>query len=271
MKFTLEGFSQESALSLAKKVDDKNLKLDVIDLILLRWFVDFAPTMKKKIVNDVQYMWVNYQSIVDDLPLLGMEKTSVYRRFKKMCDLEILTHHHDKNGGSFSYYGYGENYIKLIKKDPMTQKSDPMTQKSDPLRLKSSNKDSSTINNSSTSKVSKVRKEEKKETQPSTPLTCSDKEKQEKSYNEIIDDYTDNETLRKELKEHLKVRKMKNALPTNHGLILDLQKLDEISFSVLEKIEIVKKSIEHCWTSFFPLNDSDSYRLTFDKIEKYGC
>lgn len=132
----------------------------------------------------------------------------------------------------------------------------------------------STVNKnalSTVSKVSEVRKKEKKETQPSTPLTCSDKKKQEKSYNEIIDDYTDNETLRKELKEHLKVRKMKNALPTNHGLILDLQKLDEISFSVLEKIEIVKKSIEHCWTSFFPLNDSDSYRLTFDKIEKYGC
>ena len=107
MKYTIEGFSQEVALNMRKEitvVEGENqkikiLKLDVIDLMLLRWFVDFYPKMKKIIVGQTQYAWVNYQAIVDGLPLLGMEKTPVYRRFKKMCELGILTHHHCKDGG----------------------------------------------------------------------------------------------------------------------------------------------------------------------------
>ena len=119
MKHTLEGFSQQAAISLKKEIVDKKthavkvLKLDHTDLILLRWFVDFYPKIKKKIVNEVQYAWVNYQSIVDDLPLLNIEKRPVYNRFSKMCELGILKHYHDKDGGSFSYYGFGENYNLL--------------------------------------------------------------------------------------------------------------------------------------------------------------
>ena len=132
MKYTIEGFSQEVALNMRKEitvVEGENqkikiLKLDVIDLMLLRWFVDFYPKMKKIIVGQTQYAWVNYQAIVDGLPLLGMEKTPVYRRFKKMCELGILTHHHCKDGGSFSYYGFGEEYASLIDTHPTIQKSE---------------------------------------------------------------------------------------------------------------------------------------------------
>jgi hypothetical protein len=167
MKYTIEGFSQEVALNMKKEITVgegenqkiKILKLDVIDLMLLRWFVDFYPKMKKIIVGQTQYAWVNYQAIVDGLPLLGMEKTPVYRRFKKMCELGILTHHHCKDGGSFSYYGFGEAYASLIDTPPTIQKSEgydskvipPTIQKSDPLRFKSSTKDSSINNNSSIS------------------------------------------------------------------------------------------------------------------------
>lgn len=131
MKFTIEGFSQEAALSMQKEVkakvkgkeQTKILKLDQTDLILLRWFVDFYPKMKKKIVGEIQYAWVNYQSIVNDLPLLQIEKRPVYNRFSKMCELGILIHYHDKNGGSYSYYGFGEKYSLLIDTDFMNSNS----------------------------------------------------------------------------------------------------------------------------------------------------
>jgi len=130
MKYTIEGFSQEEALSLKKevikKVDGKEqtkiLKLDVIDLMLLRWFVDFYPNMKKKIIGETQYACVNYQSILNELPLLSIKKRPVYNRFKKMCELGILIHYHDKDGGSFPYYGFGAKY-KLINIDEANQQN----------------------------------------------------------------------------------------------------------------------------------------------------
>ena len=52
MRYNIEGFDQQKAISFG---------LDLIDLSLLRWFVDFttSPKMKKMIVNDKIYYWIN--------------------------------------------------------------------------------------------------------------------------------------------------------------------------------------------------------------------
>ena len=176
MKFTIEGFSQEAALSMQKEVkakvkgkeQTKILKLDQTDLILLRWFVDFYPKMKKKIVGEIQYAWVNYQSIVNDLPLLQIEKRPVYNRFSKMCELGILIHYHDKNGGSYSYYGFGEKYSLLISTESMNSNSKGyeskfiggMNSNSKGVGIQIPTKDSS-ISNSSISMKENVKEKEK--------------------------------------------------------------------------------------------------------------
>lgn len=166
MKYTICGFSQEAALKFKQVITEngktKTLKLDNTDLTLLRWFVDFYPKMKKKIIGETQYAWVNYKSLVDDLPILSIEKKQVYRRFSKMCKFGILTHYHDKVGGSFSYYSFGSQYTLLIDSDPGIQKSyPPRIQKSYPLGLKSPNKDSSININNSSIKYKEEYKEEK--------------------------------------------------------------------------------------------------------------
>jgi len=132
----------------------------------------------------------------------------------------------------------------------------------------------SAVNENALSTVSK--KERKKKEQPKQIHTDKKENKKNntcrKTYDQIIEEYTDNEVLRNELKENLKTRKMKKALPTNHGLLSDLKDLDSISLSTLEKIEIVKKSNERGWTSFYPLNEYDSnHRLSFDKLKEYDC
>ena len=274
MKYTIEGFSQEIALSFKKEIKVKKdgkeylqtLKLDVIDLMLLRWFVDFYPKMKKKIVGETQYAWINYQTMVDDLPLLSIEKKQVYRRFKKMCDLEILTHHHEKEGGSFSYYGFGEKYAMLIETPEPSQKDTPRTSESYPLGLQSPTKDSST-NNSSTN-YSKVSKKVSKKSQEK-----NEEKTDNQTFDELIDEYTDNEYLRTELKEHLKTRKAKKGALTNHAIELSFKTLDKLTDNVDEKILIVQKSIENGWTSFFPLlrqqKQTDTPNTSSYDIEAY--
>lgn len=78
-----------------------------------------------------------------------------------------------------------------------------------------------------------------------------------KTFNEIIDDYTENEELRKVLREHLKTRKLKRSSLTNQAIILGLKKLDTLANTDEEKILIVQNSIMNGWTEFFALKKSE--------------
>ena len=112
MKYTIEGFSQEVAL---------NLGLDAIDLILLRWIVDFYNTgiMEKLLFGKDLYFWVRYEYVLTELPVLGINnKTSLGRRFKRMVStglLELKTSS-TKNGVRTYYRFMGDCLQSLLSK-----------------------------------------------------------------------------------------------------------------------------------------------------------
>lgn len=94
------------------------------------------------------------------------------------------------------------------------------------------------------------------------------KKETKKTFNEIIDEYTNNEELRMVLKEHLKIRKLKNAL-TDISLQLGLRTLSNIGKTESEEILIVQQSIENGWTSFYPLKQiKENYQSSYD-IDEY--
>lgn len=81
-----------------------------------------------------------------------------------------------------------------------------------------------------------------------------------KSFDDLIDSYTQNDVLRDELKNHLKTRKQRKGTLTNRALELSFKKLDELTANVPEdkrddeKIKLVRRSIENGWPSFFSNN-----------------
>lgn len=85
--------------------------------------------------------------------------------------------------------------------------------------------------------------------------------KKSKTFNQLIEEYTQNEDLRQELKEHLKTRKLKKAALTTRGVKLSLQKLDNLASNDQEKILIVQNAIMNGWTGFFPLKKDEHNRL----------
>lgn len=120
MKYTIEGFSQSEAVKLKKAVDDgkggtKTICLDCTDLVILRWFVDFFPSMTKIVVDGVQYAWIDYKYLLEDMPLLGIKKRMLALRLQKMAELGVLAHKTIKAGGTYSYYTLGENYMCLVR------------------------------------------------------------------------------------------------------------------------------------------------------------
>ena len=111
MKYNLQGFSQEVA---------SELNIDGIDLYLLRWFVDFKDTnqMDTKIVDGEVYYRIYHKKVSEDMPILHLQKTAIYRRLKKLCKAQIFKKTVVRERGTFTYYAIGPNYIRLISNTP---------------------------------------------------------------------------------------------------------------------------------------------------------
>ena len=118
MKYTIEGFCQEYALTLKKTVQtkggEKRIKIDCTDLVILRWLVDFYPSMKKMHVDGREYVWLTHKKLLEDLPLLDITKRACIERMQKLVEFGILDYRLLKEGGTFSLYAFGENYINLV-------------------------------------------------------------------------------------------------------------------------------------------------------------
>ena len=107
MQKVLYGFSQEAACKMG---------LDIVDLLLLRWFVRFRESgnMVKKEIDGETYYWVNYGGVCDNYPILNVKKTAIYRHFKKMADKGILKRYTLKVEGTYSLYNLGREYDRLL-------------------------------------------------------------------------------------------------------------------------------------------------------------
>lgn len=104
--------------------------MDLVDLAILRWFVDFAGTnrMAHKEIDGQIYYWVKYDFLLEDIPIIKItSKDALARRLKRLVTVKILTHVTLREGGTFSYYGFGENYSELVR--GTTQMTEPSSSK----------------------------------------------------------------------------------------------------------------------------------------------
>lgn len=143
MKYTIFGFSQEQVLNLC----DEHQSIDERDLMILRWIMDFYfGGMEKRVIDGVEYGWVNASYVCDELPIMHLNPEAVRRRLKKLVKFGLLGHRQVKNSevGTRAYYRPTERAVQLQSGTGTTSKCDGgTTSKCDPVPLQSSNKDSS--------------------------------------------------------------------------------------------------------------------------------
>ena len=135
MKYTMLGFSQQIAADYG---------LDLNDLAILRWFVDFKESgnmRSMKIDGDVYY-WVFYEKISEELFIIKLQKSAIYKRLKKMCDCDILKKKTVSCGGNYSYFALGENYEELIKSQKYIKTKSPKKNNTAPYKNTTSGNDS---------------------------------------------------------------------------------------------------------------------------------
>ncbi|MGO5075216.1 phage replication initiation protein [Clostridium sporogenes] len=79
------------------------------------------------------------------------------------------------------------------------------------------------------------------------------KKGRKKTYNTIIDEYTNNEELKNTILEFIKMRTMIKSKMTDNALNLMLNKLDKLTNDDDMKIKILEQSIMNSWKGVFPL------------------
>lgn len=115
MKHTIMGFQQEKLIELG---------LDLVDATILRYFIDYKNTdiMVSEVVEDKVYYWVDYDNVLKELPMLGLQRRAIMKRFLKLRDAKVLTHYTKKSGGTYSFFGINERYLELITSTKISEK-----------------------------------------------------------------------------------------------------------------------------------------------------
>lgn len=254
MKYTIEGFSQEAALAMKTTITEngktKTIKLDIVDLTILRWIVDFYPNMKKTIIDGTEYAWVDYTAFIEDMPLLGLSNQSLYKRCIKMVQLGILKHKTVRSKGTFSYYGFGPEYPRLVGRSNKTANTPASTPTHTPPAEHAPWADTATANTEqSTLPIAEP-----------APKPQPKKTRKTNSFDAIIDAYTSDPITKDLLGAWLQNRKAKRAAMTDRSIQGNINKLNrraqESHMSVNEYLDEV---VCRGWSGFFKIENYKSY------------
>lgn len=92
LRFSILGFAQERVLEVRGMDGNKELRLDVTDLLLLNQLADFPNRsgVMKIIEDDKIFFWMAYSEIIEELPILCLKKQALRDRFDKLVALGLL-------------------------------------------------------------------------------------------------------------------------------------------------------------------------------------
>lgn len=252
MKYTIEGFSQEAALSMqatiTKDGNTKTIKLDIVDLTILRWIVDFYPNMKKTIIDGTEYAWVDYTAFIEDMPLLGLSNQSLYKRCIKMVQLGILKHKTVRNKGTFSYYGFGPEYQRLVNRSNKTANTPAPA----PTHSTAAEHDPWADTTNATPEQSTL---PIAEPEPA-PAPQPKKTRKTNSFDDIINAYTNDLQTKDLLGAWLQNRKAKRAAMTDRAIKGCIGKLDKCAQeSQMSVNDYLDEVVCRGWSAFFPIEN----------------
>lgn len=239
MRYTIEGFSQQEAIKYKKQVSingkQKIIKIDCTDLVILRWFVDFFPNMRKMNADGKEYAWLSHKKLQEDLPILDISKRSCIDRMQKLVEFEILEYKCLKEGGTFSLYRFGKNYESLISSNVDGMQSNNYGDTNESAEGVRSN--STGVNGQPANKDSSIKDTSIKDT-----------------FNNIITEYTQDEKTIDLLQEWIKVRKAKHSAMTARAIQMNIDKLDELAkASNMTVNEYLAEVIRKGWAAFYEI------------------
>lgn len=97
MRYSIFGFNQKRVVGLitvTKGNDSKDIttRLDTTDLLILSHIADYPNRSKvlKQIIDGQVFFWVEYNNLLEELPILNIRKQALADRFKKYILLHLV-------------------------------------------------------------------------------------------------------------------------------------------------------------------------------------
>ena len=112
-------------------------KIDAIDLMLFDAFKYFANSSRceKRFYDGKPWFWIDYGMIIDEIPFSGLTtKDAIYRRMKKLEQVQIIEFCPMNQSWNRSFFGWGKTYDALIISKSPTDEKPEVTRS---LRMKS--------------------------------------------------------------------------------------------------------------------------------------
>mgnify|MGYP003291764860 CR=1 FL=1 len=127
MRYNILGFDQEKVLELKTYIEGKEKKLDLSDLLILNHIYNFTERkgIKTIIQNGIEYYWVEYNTILNELPILNIKKPALRDRIDKMCALGLIEKTLAKQGqySNMTCFRIGINFENVLFKTTERTKS----------------------------------------------------------------------------------------------------------------------------------------------------
>lgn len=124
MRYSVHGFNQQAASLIRKTIIDKDgkektLKIDVKDLTLLQWLMDYSSSGKMPSIEikATKYYHVSYNKLFADNPCLDCNQRTAFEKLQKLVELNLLKYHYDITVKPQSFYAINEKCFELLNDD----------------------------------------------------------------------------------------------------------------------------------------------------------
>ena len=114
MKINVLGFEQEKIMNLP-------IRINATDLLVLRTMVDMinSKRLETKEIDGEVYTWINYNLILEDLPMVATSVETIKKIVSKFCSTGLLDRKVKKhiNGGAFTYFKITNTLVDMMYKE----------------------------------------------------------------------------------------------------------------------------------------------------------
>lgn len=264
MRQSILGFNQSRAVELG---------LTVSDLLLLQYimYANGEPTMKHIVENEVAYVWLQHQKVMEDLPILNISEGTLRNKLTQFRNAGLIQSRTIANcggRGSRTYYTVTELTMSLINDMVKTtsQNNDTVTE---PCHAEMT----SNIELDTNKKLEYISKDIPKPANSflgsGKPKPKEEKPKKLSLYDKCVAEiytFTESAELQECLLKYLPIRLAMKDKPI-YGLNQWTGMLNKLS-GMKNQVAVVKTSIERGWASFFDGNqDSNGGK---DVFSEYG-
>lgn len=204
--------------------------------------------------NEKGYCWASNGYFAD---LYEVSKVTVSRWIKALVDKGYISTEIEFKENSKEIL---HRYIKIVD-TPINKKDEGYYQKDNEGINKNVNapinknvKENNTYINNTINNTSDIKKERKKE-------------KKQTNYDSIINESIQEESVKQEIYEFIKMRKLMKKPLTDRALKLLISKLKKLSSIPAEQVQILDNSIMNNWQGIFPLKNNNGYQNNYGKTE----